>query len=93
MINIRLYPCTKVFTSKVTVSRTALYMYRDVLTDFVIWRIWNSTKADPGPARRARVPRLKKKGLVFVNFHCIYANTLILVNMSCLQYVYYSLLF
>ena len=39
-------------------------------------------------------PRLKKKGDLFlVNFHCIYTNTLILVNMQCLQYVYYSLLF
>ena len=70
-------------------------MYRDVLTDFVIWRIWNSTKADPGPARRAPppTPTRLKKGLVFVNFHCIYANTLILINMQCLQYVYYSLVF
>ena len=51
----------------------------------------------PTQDRRAGspAPRFEKKkmGLVFVNFHCIYANTLILVNMQCLQYVYYSLLF
>ena len=35
----------------------------------------------------------KKRGLVIVNFHCIYAHTLILVIMQCLQFVYYSLLF
>ena len=45
------------------------------------------TKADPGPTCRRPPP------LVFVNLHCIYANTLILVNMQCLQYVFYSLLF
>ena len=34
-------------------------------------------------------PRLlKKMALVFVNVHCVYANTLILVNMQCLQYLY-----
>ena len=45
--------------------------------------------------REARTtPFEKKKGPFFVNFHCIYANTLILVNMQYLQYVYYySLLF
>ena len=33
-------------------------------------------------------PLVKKIALGLVNFHCIYANTLILVNMQCLQYVY-----
>ena len=42
-----------------------------------------NTKADPGTARRVPPPSFEKKGLVFVNFHCIYADTLILVNMQC----------
>ena len=48
-----------------------------IFTSFLL----TMTKADPGPARRARAPLFEKKGLVFANFHCIYANTLILVNM------------
>ena len=52
-----------------------------------------NTKADPGPARRAPPPPCLKKGTYFVNLHCIYANTLILVNMQCLQYIFYSLFF
>ena len=56
----------------------------------VAWGIKGGSRTGaPG----ARPPFEKKMGLVFVNVHWIYANTLILVNMQCLQYVYFSLLF
>ena len=66
-----------------TLSLHAANLYRNRL-DYNI-----NANAGPGPARRPPPPRLKKRGLVLLNFHCIYANTLILVNMQCLQYVYH----
>ena len=42
-----------------------------VKVDSILMRTVFEPKADPGPARRARSPRVEKNGLVFVNFHCI----------------------
>ena len=43
-------------------------------------------------AGRPPPPRFKKIGIVFKNFDCIQTLTLILINIQCLQYVFYSLL-
>ena len=55
-------------------------------------------EADPGPAHRAcgtpfeKFVRIVFVNFGFVNFHCITGiYTLIVVNMHCLQYVFYSL--
>ena len=43
-------------------------------------------------AGRPPPPRFKKNGIVFKNVDCIQTFTLILINIQCLQYVFYSLL-
>ena len=47
------------------------------------------TKADPGPAQRARAPPFEKKidWITRISFDCV-----VHVNMQCLQKVFYSLL-
>ena len=49
-------------------------------------------KADPAPARRARAPCLNFfYGCIFGNFDFITRINFIVINMQCLQYVFYSL--
>ena len=50
-------------------------------------------KADPEQAGQARTPCFENVlGFVFVNLTVKHAYNLNLVNIQCLQYVYYSLL-
>ena len=52
-----------------------------------------TTKADPAPAHRARAPLFENfKGCIFENFESITRINFIVINMQCLQYVFYSLI-
>ena len=52
-----------------------------------------TTKADPAPAQRARAfpPCLKNLKDVFLKFRLQNMHKVFVINMQCLQYVFYSL--
>ena len=50
-------------------------------------------KADPAPVRRARAPLFEIfYWCIFGNFNSLLSINFIVINMQCLQYVFYSLL-